>query len=489
MRNLLIIVLTCLTIECYGQQLIKKKFFSKTISDTVKYSVWLPRDWSKNKKYLGIYMNSYGALRNNAMLVAANIFNYINNFPDCVVIEIESGNISNMDYDYVTSKVNDKGEQFISVLKTELFPIIEGEFNTSGFRTFVGHSYSSTYGNYLLFTYPKLFNSYILFAPERLEETIGSVEISNKLIEFIRKNHISYFLSVAGTDLPRRKAYGEDIRNKLATIEDPNFRFKMKVYGEADHNDIISWGLLDALKFIFEDYLIKPDSENIEDVGLWFHKKKEKILEIYGIPVQKNSNIQSTLLTLAAKQKNSVAMDSLAKYFQSDSSTQNSLMLFNTAYTYLNDFNNIKCATEYFLRSIRSANEANKPSEAFRAYYRLSKDLLWGQQGDLEGAWKLMEEAYLKTNSSIAKYQMGWLASESGQRTDQGIKALKYFLENQISTMPEKIAFSEESANLLLAKCYYKNNDLKNAKHYLSKSISKNPKFQPALKWKFEIKF
>ncbi|MGO4875657.1 hypothetical protein ACEN2P_03580 [Pedobacter psychrotolerans] len=48
------------------------------VKDSIKYNVWLPRDYTPAERYPSLYINNYGALSYNGMLAAAHINNFVN---------------------------------------------------------------------------------------------------------------------------------------------------------------------------------------------------------------------------------------------------------------------------------------------------------------------------------------------------------------------------------------------------------------------------
>src|SRR5579859_3782091 len=158
------------SLSCLAQEVVHRTFFSQALKDSIRYDVWLPRDWNINGHYPSVYMNSYGALGGgNGMLVAANLNNFINQFPSSIVIDIQSGQMDKMGYSYTTGEVNTTGLRFIASLEHELIPQIEANYKATRFRAFIGHSFSSSYANYLFLHKPGLFNAYLLFTPEKID--------------------------------------------------------------------------------------------------------------------------------------------------------------------------------------------------------------------------------------------------------------------------------------------------------------------------------
>jgi predicted alpha/beta superfamily hydrolase len=469
----------------YSQTVVDREYLSKFTEDTIKYKVWVPKDWNKNDHYPSIYINKYGALSGNGMLAAAYINNFMNSFPKSIVIEITSGDMKNMNYSYETGEVGERGKKFISSLKNELIPSIENEFNSTKFRAFVGQSYSASYSNYLFLNEPSLFNAYILFAPERLKEGQPTFEITEELKAYYKTHRTLYYIAPAGNDIDRRKNYARKIEQELHNVDSSNFHFKLEMFAQADHNSIVTHSLLSGLTFIFSRYT--SNIKESQDLVQTFKIKQKEIKDIYGLEIPRNSKSQSPFLGSASSKKDRLAMDFVADYFQDSSASDNALMLFNTAYVYYDSFNDFGNAERYFKMSIESAKKDNIPIYILNGYSWMSQMYLDGLK-DFTKAWAALEEGYRYTHSSLYHYKLGSMAAKTGKNLDKGIESLLAFLNDPPKSFPEKEMFKEEGAYLLLSKCFYKKKELRAAKEYLLKSLSTNDKYDAALEWKAESK-
>lgn len=482
-----LIVGLLISITSFCQTKIKETFFSKTLNDSIKYDVWLPKGWNAKDKYPSIYLNSYGALGGgNGMLVAANINNFINNFPPSVVIDILSGQMNKMDYSYETGGVGKKGELFVECLKNELIPQIEAAYKATNFRAFIGQSYSSSYANYLFLNQPGLFNAYILFTPEKLKNEQPPFEISDELIAYYQTHPTFYYIAPAGKDIERRIGYAKEIQQKIKVLDSVNFHFKYNSFADADHNNIVSYALLDGLKFVFSLNSFEMP-KNTTNVGQWFNDNNIAIKTIYGLEYKKNSNLQVSLLDYITEKKDKSAMNFVANYFNDPTALDNSLMLFNTAATYSGDFNDFEKAKEYCLKSIDDARRKNDREASDNAYRYLAKNIYWQHYRDKDAAWKTLKEGFEYTHYYAYKYIAGMISAESKSNLDEGIANLLDFVKYRGSKAPD-IFFTISNAYLLVAKCYYYKNSKTNSKLYLNRALHENPKNESAKKWQEEVK-
>jgi predicted alpha/beta superfamily hydrolase len=476
------------SISCFCQEVIHKTFHSQALKDSIKYNVWLPRNWDANEHYPSVYMNSYGALGNNGMLVAAQLNNFINSFPPTIVIDILSGQIDKMDYSYITGEVGETGLKFIECLKNELIPQVEATYRTTHFRAFIGQSYSSSYANYLFLRKPGVFNAYILFTPEKIEKDEPPFSIDEKLLAYYKTHPTFYYIAPAGQDIERRKDYAAEIQSKVKVLDSSVFYFKYELFPDANHNTIVSAALLPGLKFIFGPTLFQVPHEE-KSIAHWFDSTTNRVKDIYGIEMlKKNSNFQMSLLNIVAAKKDEKGLDYFASYFNDTSSRENSLMLFNTGYTYL-ELGNSASAEEYYKKSINEAKRRNELIDMCRGYVHLAIGIYWTHDKNKEAAWNTLVQGFDDTKLYALKYLSGQLASEGVFNLDQAITNLYEFIRfrNPILGSPDSF-YSLSDTYLLLAKCYYYKTDKTNALSCLNKCLKENPNNGAALKWKSEAK-
>ncbi|RZJ83099.1 MAG: hypothetical protein EOO20_23420, partial [Chryseobacterium sp.] len=271
-----LLVIFCIFPSClFSQKIVEGNFVSKFTQDTVKYKVYVPRKWTSNGRYPSIYINQYGALAENGMLVAAEINNWVNRFPETVVIEIISGDMKNIDFNYESEDVGERGRNFIKSLKDELIPTIEKNFKTTRFRGLMGQSYSASYLNYLFVNEPGIFNAYVSFSPEKIEGGKSKFTVSPALQHYYNQNPTMFYIAAAGGDLDRRKNYALDMKKTVSILDSVNFRFKYELFDQADHNSIVSFATLPSLKFIFGIY--NKDNGVSRNIVETFNEKQARV--------------------------------------------------------------------------------------------------------------------------------------------------------------------------------------------------------------------
>lgn len=155
-----------------------------------------------------------------------------------------------------------------------------------------------------------------------------------------------------------------------------------------------------------------------------FDSAKNTIKNIYGIEYKKNSMVQVPLLNSIADQKDEKAMDYFASFFDDRSSPQNPLMLFNTACTYDQNFNDVKKAKTYLLKSINDARNRNNKGASDNAFRYLAKNIYWKREKNKTAAWKTLKEGFEYTKYYAYKYIGAQISVESKSNLDEGHRKL-----------------------------------------------------------------
>tara|TARA_B110000093_G_C12950165_1_gene402181 strand:- start:136 stop:1362 length:1227 start_codon:yes stop_codon:yes gene_type:complete len=173
------------------------------------------------------------------------------------------------------------GENFMLFIEKELFPYMESNYPTDSYRTFIGHSFGGLTVMNTLIERPNLFNSYVAIDPsmswdnKKLLNKIMKTSLAEK---YSNKN---LFLGIANTMSEKmntvtvKKDTTSGTRHIRSILElndyfntdtQKNISFKGEYYKEDHHGSVPLIATYDALRFIFEFYLLKLDFTNPESV-------------------------------------------------------------------------------------------------------------------------------------------------------------------------------------------------------------------------------
>lgn len=160
------------------------------------------------------------------------------------------------------------GDRFLKFLEEELIPVVESDYRTFPYRTFVGHSFGGLAAINALISRPKLFNAYVLIDPSVWWD--GKI-ILEKTADFLKSadlNGRSLFIGQANpfvADDPRGDAPFDafdavrQFKSLLEKHSDTGLNWRYKYYDKDNHGSVAFIAEYDALRFIFEDYFAPFD--------------------------------------------------------------------------------------------------------------------------------------------------------------------------------------------------------------------------------------
>lgn len=156
-----------------------------------------------------------------------------------------------------------KGEQFADFLRSELIPQIDQKYRTiEGDRAYYGHSYGGLFGVWSLMYESDLFNRYVILSPSLWwgELWYGRPRISHgyhilpERAKTAGSPETEARVFVASGELEPRidelqAEWAEAIRPNL----DPTVAMKDLIYEDETHRTIFGRGVMDGLRFVYED--------------------------------------------------------------------------------------------------------------------------------------------------------------------------------------------------------------------------------------------
>jgi predicted alpha/beta superfamily hydrolase len=418
------------------------------LNDTVLFNVWLPYGYKKgHEEYPVIFLHSYGALTEYGMNIAAELNKKRDKFPKSVVIELTGStstkSISEItDFSYFRKGLNDKGQNYLNALKTEVFPFIKAKYSTSDFRAYMGHSYFATYANLVFAAYPDTFDAYILFAPESLndfQDTFQLDTIKNKY------QHKFYFVSTGSKDVKRRLNFNHIISRKIGSLT--NIYFKSRINDSADHNSIVDQEVTKSLEFLFHNYF-SPSHLDSTDLTGSFQKEIRTVRSIYKMTNLNLERYHYSLYDLGAQRKDKKFIEYLVATEKRISNDP--LHLFNIGYTYKDTFKDKVNAEKYYRKSIEVCISNQTPKSAFNGYSWLAK--LYSEQGDYKKSFKLLEEGFLVSGNYMLLYQAAGLAEHDDSLIIPSQKYMTAMIRNFKQSALELFGVKIESLHIQMKK-------------------------------------
>jgi len=210
--------------------------------------VSLPQNYNPSKKYPVIYVtdaqsDNFDVVKSYVHALSRKQYTVI---PESIVVGVYQQQRND---DFYATRT---GQFFAEFLTQELIPFIDAKYNTSGFNTMVGHSNGAEYNHIMMLREDNPFRGFICLSTYLRENDKNEDRLSNFFKNYQGKN-IYYFIANGLQDPPSRYKAGGVIdsiyqKNTNTKIVFANNDFK------ANHQTIVTEGLLDGLKFIYQDY-------------------------------------------------------------------------------------------------------------------------------------------------------------------------------------------------------------------------------------------
>ena len=251
---------------------------SATLNETRKYIVYTPPSYTDTvntpQRYPVLYLLDGDAHFHSVTGLIQILGTGVNGtyaVPEMMVVAIPNTNrLRDMSPTKVTTGPDGKPApqmaasggmgNFLTFIKTELIPAIDGKYRTSPYRIFVGHSLGGITVIQALYTIPETFNAYVAIDP--------SLWWDNKLLLKQAKDHVSkqnyqnkvLFLGQANTLSPDDTTTNNHFNAMVQFNEVVNrynasgLRYGYKYYDKDDHGSVPLITEYDALRFIFDGY-------------------------------------------------------------------------------------------------------------------------------------------------------------------------------------------------------------------------------------------
>ncbi|MFD2201258.1 alpha/beta hydrolase-fold protein [Shivajiella indica] len=154
------------------------------------------------------------------------------------------------------------GEAFLDFIEKELIPYIDQTYNTTPYRTFIGHSLGGLLSGYALATRPPLFNNVITLDPTTTWDDgilVKKIKAAAKAGTLAGKGYVFAVADADPTGNPQTDSLltsfripNEQVWDLLSERADLSFLYKN--YPKGSHLDMVIPGIYDGMKFLFSWY-------------------------------------------------------------------------------------------------------------------------------------------------------------------------------------------------------------------------------------------
>lgn len=221
---------------------------SKLFGDERMLNIYVPENYSPNRKYPVIYLTDGSGTNFPAVKGYVTAFSQPNFklVPPSIVVGVVHKSRNEELYN------EGNGKHFTEYLLNEVMPYIESTYSTSGFNIMVGHSNGAEFNHTLLVREDNQFRGFISLSTS----FYGTEDIKGNLPSFLKDYNgkkMYYFIANGTYDSPDRFQAGLTFDSLYQTNTNSKIDFKSQTY-RANHQTIVPLGLYDGLQFIFRDY-------------------------------------------------------------------------------------------------------------------------------------------------------------------------------------------------------------------------------------------
>lgn len=228
-----------------------RKIYSDVLHEERILLISLPEDYGKSDKTYPVLFKLDGDKENflQAFSAAFYLFEMTDNAPDPIIIGIEN---TDRNRDMLPDQ---KANNFIQFIHTELIPFVDRNYRTNGFRILCGQSLSSLFALYSFLEQPDIFDAYILGSFGFYKESLAVLfENELKRNSDLKSVGIKY-LFVGNGKLDKYDPdgtitkRGDHFLELLKQTVPSSVMLKCKVYEEEGHVPFPS--IYDGLKWIY----------------------------------------------------------------------------------------------------------------------------------------------------------------------------------------------------------------------------------------------
>jgi hypothetical protein len=228
-RFSLLIVLLC-SVSIFSQKTITKEYGSQELQDIRTIKIHLPKGYEKDTitNYpLTIVLDSEYIF--DLYVGNSNLFSHADKAPKQIVVGIEMAETRLKDtaiHEAQNSVLTADSRSFMTFIKEELLPYIEGNYKTSPFLTIVGNGMSANFLTHFLRDNTPIFNAYICLNPTFSPDIHTQIESYNlSKLDVIDNNY--YFYMNHNTFInEEQKQQVSSLNTYLQTLAIQNFNVK-----------------------------------------------------------------------------------------------------------------------------------------------------------------------------------------------------------------------------------------------------------------------
>jgi predicted alpha/beta superfamily hydrolase len=163
-------------------------------------------------------------------------------------------------------KVSGGGPKFRAFIASELVPLIERKFRTTGDRTIIGHSYGGLFATYVLLTEPALFKRYIIVSPSLWYANRVALTMEDAAAQSGIRPDARVFFGVGSLESSVMSDDLTEMYRRLRSRNNPRLQMTLRIFDAERHNSVFPTAVTRGLLTVFDRAgtsppPIEPDAE------------------------------------------------------------------------------------------------------------------------------------------------------------------------------------------------------------------------------------
>jgi len=159
-----------------------------------------------------------------------------------------------------------EADKYLSFIETELFPYIEKNYRTAPYRICCGHSKGGLCVTHAFVSHTNMFNAYIALNPSLYWDDGLVMKTAEEKFASLDFKHKQFYFDIGGNEVPSTIGDAFDFAGIIRQNASSDLRWKLDYLANENHSSGTAIGVINALKFIYEDWDF--DTEKIRTEGI-----------------------------------------------------------------------------------------------------------------------------------------------------------------------------------------------------------------------------
>lgn len=159
-----------------------------------------------------------------------------------------------------------EADKYLSFIETELFPYIEKNYRTAPYRICCGHSKGGLCVTHAFVSHTNMFNAYIALNPSLYWDDGLVMKTAEEKLSGLNFKHKQFYFDIGGNEVPSTIGDAFDFAGIIRQNVSSDLRWKLDFLANENHSSGTAIGVINALKFIYEDWDF--DTEKIRTEGI-----------------------------------------------------------------------------------------------------------------------------------------------------------------------------------------------------------------------------